>query len=74
MNVNEVRSSVKTVCDKCCHSSVCQYKSKMMREVQEKVDEIKKDLIPLSPIKINVTCNSFKEEKFNDYGSGWNFR
>lgn len=76
MYINEVKTNKITTCDKCCHESVCQHKNATMKAVQEKVEEIRKELNPLSPIKINVTCNSFKEEKdkFSDYGLGWNFR
>lgn len=74
MYINDVKSNKKMACDKCVHGSVCQHRNTTMKEVQEKVEEIKKDLNPLSPIKINISCNSFKEDSFSNYGSGWNFR
>lgn len=79
MNIEKTKSNVKTICSNCSHSSVCQYKSKMMVEVQEKVNDINKDLIYPTPIKINVTCNSFKKDKEkmnidNYYSQNWNFK
>lgn len=48
-------------CTKCESFSICKYAQDKI-SAEKKLEDIKKSLPPFSPIRINMTCGSYKEK------------
>ena len=59
-------------CAECIHSGVCRYKNDDMEKIKEKVNSIKSEIAPLSPLNIRVECSSFVKDNNTRILAKWN--